>query len=100
MSTSPELALEATWTALTHRAAALAGALTGLLALLAGAPAQVASLRGALAWCAALLVGRAARWLAQRVSVQAAQSAGSLPQGELADAENDSTLKPSEATGR
>ena len=97
MSAAPDIPLEATWTAFVHRAAAVAGAAVGLVALIAGAPAQIASLRGALAWCAALVLGRGARWLVQRTAPPPAEP---LPHEELAEVENDSTLKPSEAAGR
>jgi hypothetical protein len=58
-----------------RRLAAFAGALTGLVALLAHAPVRVACLRGALALAGVLALARAARFVLER-SLAADQSAG------------------------
>lgn len=57
---------ESVWLALTHRLAAMGGALAALTALLFEAPVHVASLRGGLTWLGVLTVGRGATWLARR----------------------------------
>ncbi len=56
------------WTAFGHQAAAVAGALAALTALIVHVPVPIACLRGALAWAAVLLVTRASLWLLQRTS--------------------------------
>ncbi len=58
------------WAAFGHRAAAVAGALAALTALICHVPVQIACLRGALAWAAVLLVTRASLWLLQRTSFE------------------------------
>ena len=78
-----------------HRAAVVAGAASGLVALLVDAPVTVACLRGGLAWAAAILVGRLARWM-----VTSMLAREPFPKEEPGEVEQDSTLKPSESVGR
>ncbi len=97
MSTQSTTSLEEAWGAFGHAAAAVTGALAGLIALLVGAGVVAACTRGALAWAAALAVGRGARWLLIRL--QAAES-GRVPATAVDELENDSTLKGSQEPGR
>ena len=53
-----EFSLESIWRALSSRAAVFVGAATALCALLAGAPAHIASMRGAIAWVGVLAISR------------------------------------------
>lgn len=95
MRSTTQIHLPAIWSALVHRAAALAGAGAGLLALLAGAPVTVACLRGGLTWAAAVVVGLGARGL---ITWAAAFDLSGAPRER--QAEENSTLKASEASSR
>jgi len=92
-----DLPLEATWSALVHRAAALAGAGAGLVALLADVPVTVACLRGGLTLAAVLLVGHAAQRLMAGV---AAGRTEPVPGGEPTGLERSSAPQAPEAAGR
>ena len=72
--------VETAWTALTHRAAAVVGALTGLVSLLSDVPVANASLRGGLAWIAVSILGRATSWLLARTVVEDANVAPKPPE--------------------
>ena len=53
-----EFSLDSIWRALSNRAAVFVGSATALSALVAGAPARIASLRGAVAWVGILVISR------------------------------------------
>jgi phage tail sheath gpL-like len=89
--------LEATWSALVYRAAALAGAVTGLVALLADVPVTVACMRGALTLATVFAVGYAAQRL--MVGVAPART-DPVPGGEPSRPERTSTPQASESAGR
>ena len=97
MSEPPNIPLEVAWSAFVYRAAALAGATTGLVALLAGVPVTVACVRGVLTLAAAVALGRVSQWLVVRV---ATAPAGTVPGEEPAEVESNSTPKATEMAGR
>lgn len=72
------VSIRTTWTALGHRTAVVAGAGTGLVALLGDVPPGAASLRGAGAWLAVLVVfrggGRLLEMAARREPTEAAEA--------------------------
>ena len=92
--------LEVAWKAFAHQAAAIAGAVAGMVALWNDAPVTIACLRGAMAWAAALLTARVLSALLRRLPTVDGPVPNPVPDPAEGDVERDSTLKGSEALGR